>query len=206
MQEREKSSTDELHTRVRTWKPLSPPRKVVCRHKKGTWEWRNEKGQGRREGGSREGKVPCALHQEFLILVHEYLGSERPVSFEYRLLRDLVYKEAMCEGSSGNELPYTAKAVPWKDYFTQVEDPAAKHCSKEGPHYRLGAKREQESCHLTSDNQLFFTSWVSLVIPTWAVLHSLANARKCQLEDFLWEEMRNPRVLYQKHGGACTKY
>jgi hypothetical protein len=27
-------------------------------------------------------------------------------------------------------------------------------------------------------------SWVSFVIPTWAVLRSLANARKCQLEDF----------------------
>ena len=27
---------------------------------------RKEKDQGRREGGSREGKVPCALHQEFL--------------------------------------------------------------------------------------------------------------------------------------------
>jgi hypothetical protein len=45
-------------------------------------------------------------------LVHEYLGSERPVSLEYRLLRDLVYEEAMCEGSSGNGLPYAAKAVP----------------------------------------------------------------------------------------------
>ncbi len=30
----------------------------------------------------REGKVPCVLNQEFLFLVHEYLGSERPVSFE----------------------------------------------------------------------------------------------------------------------------
>ncbi len=60
----------------------------------------------------REGKVPCVLNQEFLFLVHEYLGSERPVSFEYRLLRDLVYEEAMCKGSSGNGLPYAAKAVP----------------------------------------------------------------------------------------------
>jgi hypothetical protein len=33
--------------------------------------------------------------------------------------------------------------------------------SKEGPHYRLGAKREQESCHLTSNNQPIFTSWIS---------------------------------------------
>ncbi len=29
-----------------------------------------------REGGSSEGKVPCALNQEFLFLVHEYLGFE----------------------------------------------------------------------------------------------------------------------------------
>ncbi len=28
--------------------------------------------------------------------------------------------------------------------------------SEEEPHYRLGAKREQESCHMTSDNQPFF--------------------------------------------------
>ncbi len=64
-----------------------------------------------REGGSREGKVPCVLHQEFLFLVHKYLGSERPVSFEYRLLRDLVYEEAISEGSSGNGLPYAAKGL-----------------------------------------------------------------------------------------------
>ena len=35
-----------------------------------------------------------------------------PSRLKYRLLRDLVYKEAMCEGSSGNGLPYAAKAVP----------------------------------------------------------------------------------------------
>ena len=50
--------------------------------------------------------------KKFFFLVHEYLGSERPVSFEYRLLRDLVNKEAMCEGNSGNGLPYAARAVP----------------------------------------------------------------------------------------------
>jgi hypothetical protein len=37
---------------------------------------RKEKDQGRREGCSHEGKVPCALNQEFLSLVHEYLGLE----------------------------------------------------------------------------------------------------------------------------------
>ncbi len=29
------------------------------------------------------------------------------------------------------------------------------------PHYHLGAKHEQESCLLTSDNQPLFTSWIS---------------------------------------------
>ncbi len=60
--------------------------------------------------------------------------------------------------------------------------------SEEGPRYRLGPKREQESCQRQATNNLFFTSWVSFVIPTWAVLCSLANARKCQLEDFCEKE------------------
>ncbi len=35
-----------------------------------------------------------------------------PSRLKYWLLRDLVYEEAMCEGSSGNGLPYAARAVP----------------------------------------------------------------------------------------------
>ncbi len=34
-----------------------------------------------------------------------------PSRLKYRLQRDLVYEEAMCEGSSGNGLLYAAKAV-----------------------------------------------------------------------------------------------
>ncbi len=30
----------------------------------------------------REGKVPCVLNQEISFLIHEYLGSERPISVE----------------------------------------------------------------------------------------------------------------------------
>ncbi len=43
----------------------------------------------------------------------------------------------------------------------QVEIPLRSIRSKEGPHYRLGAKHEQESCLLTSNNQPLFTSWRS---------------------------------------------
>jgi hypothetical protein len=35
-----------------------------------------------------------------------------PSRLKYQILRDLVYEEAMCEGSSRNGLPYAAKAVP----------------------------------------------------------------------------------------------
>ncbi len=74
---------------------------------------RKEKDQGRQEGGSSEGKVPCALNQEFLFFGSGVFGfGSGPSRLKYRLLRDLVYKEAMCEGSSGNGLLYAAKAVP----------------------------------------------------------------------------------------------
>jgi hypothetical protein len=75
---------------------------------------RKEKDQGRREGGSSEGKVPCALNQDFLFLIHEHVGLEaaRLGGSIGSYLEDLVYEEAMCEGSSGNGLLYAAKAVP----------------------------------------------------------------------------------------------
>ncbi len=67
----------------------------------------------RREGGSAKERFRlCVLNQEISFLVNEYLGSERPISFEYRLLRDFVNEVAMCEGSSGNGLPSAVKAVP----------------------------------------------------------------------------------------------
>jgi hypothetical protein len=74
---------------------------------------RKEKDQGRREGGSSEGNVPCALNQEFVFFGSRVFGFRSgPSRLKYRLLRDLVYEEAMCEGSSGNGLLYAVKAVP----------------------------------------------------------------------------------------------
>jgi hypothetical protein len=74
---------------------------------------KKRKRPSRREGGSTEGKVPCALNQEFLFFGSRVFGFRSgPSRLKYWLLRDLVYEEAMCEGSSGNGLPYAAKAVP----------------------------------------------------------------------------------------------
>ncbi len=116
--------------------------------------------------------------------------------------------------------------------------------SKEGPHYRLGAKRE-EAVRRQATINLYSRVQISFGDYTWAILRSLDNARKCQLEDFCEKERlnhiqsnrrsqqtpsakfgkektlpvvmlllgsherlasRNPRVLFQTHGGACTMY
>jgi hypothetical protein len=73
---------------------------------------RKERDQGRQEGGSSEGNVPCVPNQEFIVLVHEYWGSERPISIEVSAAALFFYKEAMCKESSGNGLLNAAKAVP----------------------------------------------------------------------------------------------
>ncbi len=55
----------------------------------------------------------CALHQELLFFGSRVFGlGSGPSRLKFWLLRDLVYKEAMCKGSSGNGLLYAAKAVP----------------------------------------------------------------------------------------------
>jgi hypothetical protein len=118
-------------------------------------------------------------------------------------------------------------------------------CSKEGPYYRLGAKRE-EAVRSQATINLFTSLDILWWFHTRALLRSMANARKCQLDDF-WEEeryescsvlrtfsadafrkkrkrenstvvmilpgsherlvLRNPRVLFQKHGAnvRCTR-
>jgi hypothetical protein len=46
--------------------------------------------------------------------------ASNPSCLKYWLLRPFFYKEAICKGSTGKGLPYTAKAVPAKDYFTHL--------------------------------------------------------------------------------------
>ncbi len=46
--------------------------------------------------------------------------ASNPSRFKYWLLRPFFYKETICKGSTGKGLPYAAKAVPAKDYFTHL--------------------------------------------------------------------------------------
>jgi hypothetical protein len=73
---------------------------------------RKEKDQGRREGGSSEGKVPVPYTKNPFFCSRVFGLRSGPSRLKYWLLRDLVYEEAMCKGSSGNGLLYAAKAVP----------------------------------------------------------------------------------------------
>ncbi len=129
----------------------------------------------------------------------------------------------------------------WHGY---VENPAAKY-SLQG-RATLSLWREAWARKLSSDKQQStFIHELNILwwFHAWAVLRSLANTRKCQLEDFCEKErydqsngcsrqtpsarfgkektyrwwsyyevptsvllLRNPRVLFQKHGGASTMY
>ncbi len=100
-----------------TWKPrklLSPPG-LVYLHKNRAWEnWekrRKRPRKARRWLQRRQGFVCPKPRIRFFC--SKVLGFRSdPSRLKYRLLRDLVYKEAMCEGSNGNRLLNTAKAVP----------------------------------------------------------------------------------------------
>ncbi len=61
---------------------------------------------------------------------------------KYWLLRPFFYEEAICKGSTGKVLPYAAKAVPAKDYFTHLTlIIARKGCWVISPNYRASHSR-----------------------------------------------------------------
>ncbi len=91
-----------------------------------------------------KGNVPCVLNQEFLFFVHEYWGSEAT---------HLSWSIGSYKTSSTRKP--CAKAVLETDSFTQQKQYHKRTTlrtlklllqsirSKEGPHYRLGAKRKK---------------------------------------------------------------
>ncbi len=87
------------------------PRTVVCRHKKGREKEEKKKTkEGKKVALRRQGSV-CPQPRISFFCSRVFGFGSGPSRLKYRLLRDLVYEEAMCKGSSGNGLPYTAKAV-----------------------------------------------------------------------------------------------
>ena len=58
------------------------PRKVVCLREKGTSETRKEKTKEGEKVAPAKERFRVSSTKKFLFLVNQYLGSERPVSFE----------------------------------------------------------------------------------------------------------------------------
>jgi hypothetical protein len=106
--------TDKLHTRASTRKPLSPPG-LVCRQKKGGREMKRKEKKRPRKARRwllrRQGSV-CPKPRISFFGSRVFGFGSGPSCLKYRLLRDLVYEEAMCKGSFGNGLLYAAKAGP----------------------------------------------------------------------------------------------
>jgi hypothetical protein len=108
------------------------PRKVVCHHKRGREKEEKKKikeggllpqeGDVRKKTRKRQRKARRWLPRRQDSVCPQprisFFGSQvfgfgsGPSRLKYWLLRDLVYEEAMCEGSSGNGLPYAARTVP----------------------------------------------------------------------------------------------
>ncbi len=111
-----------------------------------------------------------------------------PSRLKYRLLRSYSTRKPCAK-----EVPETDFLTERKQYLKRTTLRRLKIslwsiCSKEGPHYSL-SEAWARKLSKTSDNQPLFMSWKFLLwFHTWAILRSLANARKCQLEDFCEKE------------------
>jgi hypothetical protein len=74
-------------------------------------EKKKTKEQGKKVAPRRQGSV-CPQPRISFFGSQVFGFGSSPSCLKYRLLRDLVYEEVICEGSSGNGLPYAARAVP----------------------------------------------------------------------------------------------
>ncbi len=168
--------------------------------------------QGRPEGGSCKGKVPCALHQEFLFLVHEYLGLEA-VRLDWSIGS---YETWSTRKPCAKEVPETDYLTQRKQYLEgttlrRLKIPLRSIHSEEGLHYCLGLKREQESCHLTSNNQPLFMSlrssgdsMLGLYCVAWLMQESVSSRIFCGKERYDQSNGRSQQTPSARFGKEKT--
>ncbi len=186
-------------------------------------------------------RVPST--KKFLFLVHEYLGSERPVSFEVsaptRLsLRGSHVRRKFRKRTTLRSKSSTLIGLLYAGWRSRYEVFVARKAALSPWSVVWARKLSSDKRQSTFIHEFEIPRWFH----TWAVPRSLANARKGQLEDFCEKEryescsaqwtciadafrkvrkgenvpvvllllgyisillLRNPCVLYQKHGGAC---
>ncbi len=178
---------------------------MVCRHKKGTWEKeeRKRKDQGRQEGGSCKGKVLCALHQEFFFCFTSIWVWKRTnlveVSAPTRLgLQGSHVQRKFRKQTTLRSESSTLKGLLYPPIKQEQYHKRTTLCRLKIPLWSVVARKaallpwsEAWASKLSSDKQQStFIHELEILwwFHAWAVLRSLANARKCQLKDFCEKE------------------
>ncbi len=208
--------SDKLHTRARTWKPLSPPG-LVCRQKRGKWE-RKEEDQRRwsvatRRGREKEEKkktkegkkvapakarfrVPST--KNFFFWFTSIWVWKRPVSLEVsaptRLsLRGSHVQRKFRKRTTLRSKSSTLKGLLYAGWRSRCEAFVARKGRTIALERSVSKKAVKDKRQSTFFSRVGYPWW----FPTWAVLCSLANARKCQLKDFCEKERYES---YQSNG------
>ncbi len=124
-------------------------------------EKRKEKDQGRQEGGSSEGNVPCVPNQEFIFFGSRVLGIRNACLSEWKG----SYKTSSTRKPCAKAVPEMDSLMQRKQYLKRTTLCTFKLLlqsihSKECPHYCLS--KVQESCHLTSNKcHMAWVRWKS---------------------------------------------
>ncbi len=178
------------------------PRKVVCCHKKGTWERRKEKDQGRREGGSHKARFRVPSTKNF------FFGSRVFGFWETHLDWSIGSCVIFIQGSHVRRK--FRKRTTLRSKSSTLKGLLYAPIKREQYHKRTTLRRLKIPLRIIVARNATLSPWSKswanklssdkrqstfiheLEIPrwfhTWAVPRSLANARKCQLEDFCEKE------------------
>ncbi len=160
---------------------------------------RKERDQGRREVGSCKGKVPCALPRIPFFWFTSIWVWKRPGSVEVSAPTRLGLRGINAWRKFRKRTTLCSKSSTLKrTTLCRLKIPLRSIRSKEGPHYRLSKvwarKLSSDKRQSTFIHELDILRWFH----TWAVLRSLTNARKCQLEDFC--EKERYEVMFSLNG------
>ncbi len=166
---------------------------MVCCHKKVTWVRRKEKDQGRQEGGSAKARFRVSSTKNFFFWFTSIWVWKRPVSIEVsaptRLsLRGSHVQRKFQKRTTLHSKSSTLKGLLYAGWSSRCEAFVAREAallpwSKVWVRKLSSDKRQSTFIH-----ELEILWW----FPTWAVLRSLADARKCQLDNFCekkWETL-----------------
>jgi hypothetical protein len=177
---------------------------VVCRHKKGTLRrFKKRKKPRKARRWLREGKVPCVLNQEI-----SFLGSRVFGFWETRLIwisaptrlspRGSHVQRKFQKRTTLRNKSSTLKGLLYSGWRSRCE------CSEKCRTIALECRVSKKAVIWQATINIYSRVWNSCVIPTWAVLRSLANARKCQLEDFC-EKKWETHVFCTRNIGAHVR-